>query len=405
MTGGPQIRPLAARLRLAAGLVLALAVPSAAQPALGLWDEPPSPLVRTIREGIEAYYRFDYAGARSRFDRVVAERPDHPAGWFLRAEAGWWMYINDRRNAAARRRLESDLATAIEKAEARLRAHPDDVETLFILGSAYGRRGMLAGTGKDVWGAARDARRAKGHLDRVQELDPGNVDALAAQGLYQYYVGTFGTMTRTASRLLFGLRGDRRRGLEYLDRARTGGVYTRTEAAFFQGLFYLQFEDRPERAQTILDGLRRRYPENLYFATMAAYAHQRRSDLGAARALYERTLERLAVTRVYGAEGESITRLFYGQTLLAQGDLDGARHEFTRVVGLRAEESDSWPHAYLWLGRVADLRGDHETARRYYRRVIQLPDAADSHDEARRLMDTPFASLDVPDLVSGPADR
>ncbi|HUP19016.1 MAG TPA: tetratricopeptide repeat protein [Gemmatimonadota bacterium] len=404
MTGGPSIRFAAARFLATALTGLALAAPAPAQTDLGLWDESPGPLVRTIRQGIDAYYGFDYAGARSRFDRVVAERPDHPAGWFLRAEAAWWMYINDRRNAGARRRLESDLATAIEKAEARLRVQPDDVETLFILGSAYGRRGMLAGTEKDAWGAARDARRAREHLDRVQELDPGNVDALAAQGLYQYYVGTFGAVTRAASRLLFGLRGDRRRGLQYLDRARTRGVYTRTEAAFFQGLFYLQFEDRPERAQPILDGLRRRYPENLYFATMAAYARQRQADLGAARVLYERTLERLAATRVYGAEGESITRLFYGQTLLALGDLDGAQREFTRVVGLRAEESDSWPHAYLWLGRLSDLRGERETARRYYRRVIQLPDAADSHDEARRLMGTPFASGDVPALVSG-ADR
>lgn len=390
---------------LAVGVALCAARPAAAQqPPLGLWDEPPPPLVRTIREGIEAYYRFDYDRALERFDRVVKARPDHPAGYFLRAEAAWWMYINDRRNGSAKDRLESDLARAIERAEARLRAHPDDPESLFILGSAYGRRGMLAGTGKDAWDAARDARRAKKQLDRLHEVEPDNVDALAAQGLYQYYVGTFGAVTRAASRLFFGLAGDRRRGLEYLDRARTGGIYTRTEAAFFQGLFYLQYEDRPDPAQAILDRLRRRYPENLYFATMAAYARQRRGELATALALYEGALERLAATRVYGAEGESITRLLYGQTLLALGDLGSAERQFARVVGLRAEESDAYPHAYLYLGRVADLRGNREIARRYYRRVLSLPDATESHREARRLLDAAFASSQVPALVSG-ADR
>lgn len=399
------MRRTVARFAAALGIAGALAGfgvrPAAAQEPLGLWDAAPSPLVRAIRDGIDAYYRFDYDGARARFDRVVAERPDHPAGWFLRAESAWWQYINDRRNTAARRRLEADLAQAIERAEARLASRPDDVEALFILGSAYGRRGMLAGTKKDAWGAARDARRAKARLDRVHQLDPDNVDALAAQGIYQYYVGTFGAVTRAVSRVLFGLRGDRRRGLQYLERARTGGLYTRTEAAFFQGLFYLQFEDQPARAQAILDDVRGRYPENLYFATMAAYARQRRGDLAGARALYERTLRRLAATRVYGAEGESITRLFYGQTLMALGDRAGARDEFTRVAGLRAEESDSWPHAYLYLGRLADLEGDRDTARRYYRRVLSLPDAADSHAGARGHLDRPFTAGEIPALVSG----
>lgn len=393
------------RLSIAA-LGLALLAPAAslrAQDRLGLWDADPGPLVATIREGIDDYYRFDYDDALARFDEVVAARPDHPVGYFLRAEASWWLYLNDRQNGRALARLRKNLEIAIDLAEKRLESDPDDVETLFILGSAYGRRGMLAGTRKDAWQAARDARRAKGALDRVQRLDPDNADAAAAKGLYEYYVGTFGTVTRTASRLLFGLKGDREEGLAALDRARREGTYTRTEAAFFEGLFYLQFEDEPEKALPILDGLRRRYPTNLYFTTMAAYARQRLRRFDEADRLYEGAIERLAATRAYGREGESITRFFFGQTLMGLGRLDEAWTQFVRVVQLRAEESDSYPHAYLYLGRLADLRGDRDVARLYYRKVLSLPDAADSHDTARRLLDTPFAGSQVPRLVGGPA--
>src|SRR5688500_10456071 len=290
-----------------------------AQEALGLWSPSPGPLVAEIRAGIDDYYAFDYAGALARFDRVIAAVPEHPVGYFLKAEANWWLFLNDRQNDAARRDLERWLGQAITRAEKRLESHPDDVETLFILGSAYGRRGMLAGIAQDAWSAARDAQRAKGKLDRAQELSPGNVDAVAAEGLYQYYVGTFGSVTRAASRVIFGLSGDRQTGLRALDTARRRGTYTRTEAGFFQGLFYLQYENRPSTAQPILDGLRDRYPQNLYFATMSAYARQRQRRFESAQSIYESVLRKLSATRVYGREGESITRLLYGQTIMPLG--------------------------------------------------------------------------------------
>jgi tetratricopeptide (TPR) repeat protein len=377
--------------------------PLGAQGTLGLWDGTPGPLVAEIQAGVEDYYGFDYDGALKRFDRVIAALPDHPVGYFLKAEAYWWLFLNDRQNDRARRELERWLGEAITRSERRLRTSPDDVETLFILGSAYGRRGMLAGTAKDAWGAARDAQRAKGKLDRVQELAPGNVDAVAAEGLYQYYVGTFGSVTRAASRLLFGLRGDREAGLRALDTARRRGTYTRTEAGFFQGLFYLQYEDRPEAAQPILDRLRERYPRNLYFATMAAYARQRQRRFDAARPIYESVIARLTDTRVYGREGESITRLFYGQTLMALGNYDAASQQFVRVVQLRASESDAYPHAYLFLGRLADVRGDRARAETYYRRVLSLPDAAGSRDAAERYLERPFGRAEITELVGGPS--
>jgi predicted Zn-dependent protease len=262
---------------------------------------------------------------------------------------------------------------------------------------------MLAGTAKDAWAAARDAQRAKGKLDRVQELDPGNVDAVAAEGLYEYYVGTFGSVTRAASRVLFGLRGDRAAGLRSLDTARRNGTYTQTEAGFFQGLFYLQFEDRPADAERILDRLRQRYPRNLYFATMAAYARQRQRRYADARQIYEAVLRQLDGTRVYGREGQSITRLFYGQTLMALGAYDEAWQQFVRVVQLQASESDAYPHAYLFLGRLADLRGQRREAATYYRKVLSLPDAAGSRDAAERYLERPFARAEIQQLVGGRA--
>ena len=386
-------------MALGAGAVAAR--PAASQGALGLWDARPGPLVGDIRAGINAAYDFDYGEALGRFDRVVAARPDHPVGYFLRAEAYWWQYLNDRRNAQIERLLEENLGLAIDRGKARLERDDRDTEALFVLGSAYGRRGMLAGTHREAWQAARDARKANKYLGRLRQVAPGHVDAVAADGLYRYYVSRFGAVARTASRLLFGLEGSREEGLAYLDRARREGSYTRTEAAFFQGLFYLQFENRPVEAGKILGGLRVRYPHNPYFATMAAYALQKQGEFLEARWLYEATLGRLAEGGVYGREGVSLTRFFYGQTLLALGDLSGAEREFHTVARLGAVESDAFPHAHIFLGRIADLKGDRTAAEIAYRQALALPDAADSHAVARRLLESPFTSGQLGSVVGG----
>jgi tetratricopeptide (TPR) repeat protein len=44
----------------------------------------------------------------------------------------------------------------------------------------------------------------------------------------------------------------------------------------------------------------------------------------------------------------------------------------------------------LWLGKVADVRGEHAVAREHYGRVMALPAAIYHQDEARKLIETPY---------------
>lgn len=136
---------------------------------------------------------------------------------------------------------------------------------------------------------------------------------------------------------------------------------------------------------------------------MAAYARQKQGDFADARRLYEAVLERFARDRVYGREGVSLTRFFYGQTLLALGDLQGAERQFRDVAALEASESDALPHAHIFLGRIADLRGDRDAAVIAYRQALALPDAADSHAVARGLLKSPFTRRQLGTAVGGGA--
>jgi tetratricopeptide (TPR) repeat protein len=88
---------------------------------------------------------------------------------------------------------------------------------------------------------------------------------------------------------------------------------------------------------------------------------------------------------------------------MALGAYDAAEEQFVRVVQLRAAESDAYPHAYLFLGRLADLAGRRDIAQRYYRKVLTLADAAGSREAAARYLKRPFAEAEIAGLVGGPS--
>jgi hypothetical protein len=44
----------------------------------------------------------------------------------------------------------------------------------------------------------------------------------------------------------------------------------------------------------------------------------------------------------------------------------------------------------LWLGKVADVRGEHSVARDYYNAVLSGASAVYHQDEARKYLDTPY---------------
>jgi tetratricopeptide (TPR) repeat protein len=88
---------------------------------------------------------------------------------------------------------------------------------------------------------------------------------------------------------------------------------------------------------------------------------------------------------------------------MALGAYAAAEEQFVRVVQLRAAESDAYPHAYLFLGRLADLAGHRDVAETYYRKVLALSDAAGSREAAERYLKRPFAEAEIAALVGGPS--
>jgi tetratricopeptide (TPR) repeat protein len=148
----------------------------------------------------------------------------------------------------------------------------------------------------------------------------------------------------------------------------------------------------------------------------------------AARELFEKTI---SATEPQNAQIEA--RIFLSQLLLQRGsqaDIDRARtlcYEVIRVLEPEINGGQATPYAFLWtgiaslgvgdlptawdylqlagfievrpfylgminlwLGKVSDMRGEHEVAREYYGKVLRQASADYHQKEARFLLDNPF---------------
>lgn len=156
------------------------------------------------------------------------------------------------------------LAQGLALARARLRTHPDDHATRFLLGKLnlnyvwlhLGTLGRRTG-----WNEYWEARRA---LDDVLEVEPDHVRARVARGWIDYIVDT--KMPWGTGWLLGG--GNKKRGLLAVREAAgaEADFFTRAEARF--ALWDMQVRERDlEQAVVTARALARDFPENTELST------------------------------------------------------------------------------------------------------------------------------------------
>ena len=267
---------------------------------------------------------------------------------------------------------------AVELSEAMVKADADSPDAHYQFGASLGLAASYRATIMgETMGALKPAKLAYTAHERVLELDPTRKDAMLVIGTYRYLVSTLPLPIRLMARMVvFG--GGREEGLRLIREAATHEGEARTEAEF--GLVLLYNREREyAAAQNVIRGLKRRYPRNrVVWLESAATALRDDRPALAASALREgfSMLEGDKRARMQGEE--ALWRYLRGKTRLELKRDAAARRDLLVVLDLDAR---LWVtgRAHLELGRLADLAGHREEARRHYHQARTF--CADGRDK------------------------
>jgi tetratricopeptide (TPR) repeat protein len=226
---------------------------------------------------LEKIYSFDLNGAIQAAKSMEQERPSHPLGYLLEAEALWWRtwctsadFKYGMSDARRRPKVDSDQhyielsARVLSLAEAQIK-RSDSAEMQFYAGMAEASLARVYALRGENRNAARSGVRGREHLLRAKSLDPDLADADMGLGLYNYYVDTLSSIARIL-RFFMGIPGGSKQdGVRLLEHAMAQGVVTPQVARFYLALNLHRYDQQYEKALNVLGPLAEKYPSNPLF--------------------------------------------------------------------------------------------------------------------------------------------
>jgi hypothetical protein len=277
------------RIHSALGLLLLAA---AACPA-GTAQDGASPAFTSVPElaaGFHSLYAQNFTEAREKFDDWKSQHPEEPFGDIAIAASYLFeelyrqgvlssdYFLNEKRflngidgkpDPARMKSFDDSIAVARKLARKRMTANAKDAEALFALTMAAGMESdadlMLR---KQHMESLKRLKEANEYAKQLLAERPNANDAYVALGSANYIIGSLSGGARFM--LWFGgIHGDKKLGMEQLEKTIDGGLYLQSYAKILLALAARR-EKQDALAQKLLLELSEEYPESSLFA--AEYA-------------------------------------------------------------------------------------------------------------------------------------
>lgn len=351
-----------------------------------------------IQRGIKYVYNLEFEKAEAEFETLIKRQPGHPAGQFFRAMVLWWKIVLDVDNRQHDEEYFATLDAVVEMCDSILEQNEDDVDAMFFKGGAIGFEGRLRFHRDDWLAAANAGRKALPLVQKASELDPKNYDIYLGTGMYDYYAEVIPNEYPVVKPLLLFIPpGDKKRGLRELTIASERGRYAAIETTYFLMQIYYSYERDFAQALRLALGLHSRFPGNVVFHRYVGRCHVAMGNYQRAEETFGEILEDARNdSRGYTNIVEREAEYYLGLCALQLGKREDAlKHlyrcdELCRTLDSR-EASGFMTMANLKIGMVYDLQGRRGEAVRQYQKVLSMKAYKDTHTQAERYLDTPYA--------------
>jgi tetratricopeptide (TPR) repeat protein len=362
-------------------------------------------------KGFDHAYNLDYEDARSAFQNLRQQFPQHPGPPLYLALTLW------QRELFRRQDLQLDRFVALESfmqptkqqmpAEDRdaffryigesqasclaiLKEKPGNRDARYFLGAAHGVLAAFALTiDRNKREAFRQGKKAyQYHLGIVME-QPDYYDAYVTVALYEYIVANLPWYMKWIAQIA-GYTGTEERAFKYLRLAATKSEFVSVNARNILVVLCLReklYDEALENAQF----LHRQYPRNflLHLNVARILTEMNRPDQAAE--VYTKIIAQ-AETRTpnYQKMPLGVFRYNIGKALMNMDRLELAQRLFTTAIQDPTTADRERALSRLCLAEVLDLRGNRQQAIANYQQVLSVANFEDSHSTAQGYLKKPY---------------
>ena len=365
----------------------------------------------TVRDGFQRFYNLDYDGAMQRFEQVQRQHPQDPmaTGYVLMDTIFRELYRQDLLDttyyarehflssghksdvsSAIRDRIDQLTSTAIDQADARIKANAGDKDAYFARGYA---RGMHAAwmtlVDHSFTGAARQGLASRNDSEQVLKLDANYSDAKMAVGIQQFAVASLPRFVRMLVGIA-GVGGNKEQGLALLREAAAHGTATKVESQTALSLF-LRHDHRYTEAYAVAQHLARQYPHDFLFRLEEANLMKDAGRGPDAINIYRSVLDDAAKPSYFVEPRLQLAYFGLGETQRGQGAWSDAAISYVKASS--QPNCSDWmrKRAQLAAGQMYDLLHRREDALAQYRLASATGGDQTQASDARKYLRTPYA--------------
>ena len=345
-----------------------------------------------VKEGVYAFYNYDFDKAVQVLDEARGIYPEHPGVHFIWAAARWVRAQANSPVDETYKILENDLQTILPIYDALVLKFDYDPMYKLYRGSTIGLTARVS-LGKKQW--LRTLYRAyKGFviINDVAIDYPDLADSQLPIGIVEYYSAISNRLLKFAAGF-YDLNPSKDSGLQRISVSADRGAWSWIESKAILSNLYLWVEDEPILAVDYTKSLVQNFPNNFYFNLLYLEALIRTGDLSVSAKFIEKMEEKIKNLTERQKEWFE-PYLYYEKALLEfqklnfEGALDLL--SFT-IENYRAELDIVLGNAFLLQGMSHDKLYKRSKAKESYYNCIYLDNFSGAKNQAKLYLKRPYS--------------
>lgn len=289
-------------------------------------------------------------------------------------------------------RFKQLIRKSLSLSQAALKKNSRDVNALYTSGVAHGLTANYKFLiDKDWTGALHDAKADQNANEKILSIDPNFVDAHLITGLYKYVIGSLPFYMRAFGFLGGFGAGDKQEGVQEIEEVSRKGTLDRYGADVLLCAIFRR-EHRPQDALPILKKLAAQFPRNYLFRFEEIEMY---SDIGNKQAALD-VVDQIETLRRRNAPGYGrvpLAKIAYlrANLLFWYNDLGPALASLKTATDANNHlDRRTRTMAWLRLGQVYDLKGDHGQAIQAYRNAMNTEPHSAAATQAKGYISNPY---------------
>lgn len=247
----------------------------------------------TAKAAVDSIYNFQFDGAEQLLKPWKEQHPDHPLWLLMEGMTFWWHVLSDLSDTSRDEEFFYMMKKADYESSRLLRNNSSHADALIIKAVSNGYIARHY-SNRDEWMASLDrARSALSAHQHLSEVQPGMDDLKLAEGLKLYYSAYLPEAYPIVNTVSWFLPdGDKKGGLDLLQKASREAIFARAEATYFMGNINYNYEKDYDEAVNHFESLYNKYPRNNYYVRLLVKSYYRMKRYDDALQIIDESLER-----------------------------------------------------------------------------------------------------------------